>query len=87
MFVAIGFMVLGVVIGFLINKNRSRSISKIITFLIWLLLFILGLEVGGNPLVLAGMTNIGIEAFIIAFGASFGSAIVALLLWSYVKKK
>ncbi len=87
MFIAIGFMVLGGVFGFLLRKKEFRNISKIITLLIWILLFILGLEVGGNPQIISGLTNIGIEALIITVAAVLGSAIAALVLWKRINNK
>lgn len=87
MFIAIGFMVLGGVFGFLLRKKEFRNISKIITLLIWILLFILGLEVGGNPQIISGLTNIGIEALVITAAAVLGSAIAALLLWKRINNK
>lgn len=80
-------MVLGGVFGFLLRKKEFRNISKIITLLIWVLLFILGLEVGGNPQIISGLTNIGIEALVITVAAVLGSAIAALLLWKRINHK
>lgn len=65
MFVAIGFMLAGGVIGYLLRKKEFKHISKVITGLIWLLLFILGIEVGGNPRIVSGLTAMGVEALII----------------------
>lgn len=87
MFIAIGFMVFGGILGFLLRKKEFRNISKIITLLIWILLFILGLEVGGNPQIISGLTNIGIEALIITVAAVLGSAIAALVLWKRINNK
>ncbi|WP_294080007.1 LysO family transporter [Proteiniphilum sp. UBA5384] len=87
MFIAIGFMVLGSVFGFLLRKKEFRIISKIITLLIWLLLFILGLEVGANHQIISGLTNLGIEALFISLAAVLGSALAALLLWKRVNGK
>lgn len=87
MFIAIGFMVLGVILGYLLRKKEFRNISKIITLFIWLLLFILELEVGANPEILSGLTNIGMEAVIITLAAVLGSAMAAFLLWKHIHKK
>lgn len=62
------------------------NISKIITVIIWVLLFLLGVEVGTNPEIIAGLGTIGVEALIITIAAVLGSAIMALLLWRYIKK-
>lgn len=80
-------MVLGGVFGFLLRKKEFRNISKIIIVLIWFLLFILGLEVGGNPQIISGLTDIGIEALIITVAAVLGSAVGALLLWKHINNK
>lgn len=87
MFIAIGFMIFGGILGFLLRKKELRNISKIITILIWLLLFILGLEVGANPQIISGLTNIGVEALIITLAAVSGSAVAALLLWKYINNR
>ncbi|MGI6573054.1 MAG: LysO family transporter [Fermentimonas sp.] len=87
MFVAIGFMLAGGVVGYLFRKKEFKHISKIITGLIWLLLFILGVEVGSNPRIVSGLTAMGVEALMITAAAVIGSAIAALLLWRQIGKK
>lgn len=87
MFIVIGFMVLGGVVGFLFRKREFKNISKILTGIIVLLLFLLGVEVGGNPQIVSGLTTLGMEAFIITVAAVLGSAIAALILWRYIDKK
>lgn len=86
MFIAIGFMVLGCIFGFLLRKKELKNIGKIISILIWLLLFLLGLEVGANPQIISGLTNLGFEALIITCAAVLGSAIAALLLWKLINR-
>lgn len=87
MFIAIGFMLLGGISGFLLQKKEFKNLSKIITLLIWVLLFILGLEVGSNPKIISGLTHIGIEALVIAVVSVLGSALAALLLWKHINNK
>ena len=87
MFVAIGFMVVGGGIGYLLRKKEFKHISKMITGLIWLLLFILGIEVGGNPRIVSGLTARGVEALMITVAAVIGSVVAALLLWRQIGKK
>lgn len=86
MFIVIAFMILGTVVGYIFREKRLGNISKIITVIIWMLLFLLGIEVGTNPDIIAGLATIGIEALIITIAAVLGSAIMALLLWRYIKK-
>lgn len=86
MFIVIAFMFLGGVIGYLFHKKECKNISKIITVLIWLLLFLLGIEVGSNPDIISGLGSIGVEAFMITMGAVLGSCVMALLLWKLIHK-
>ncbi len=48
MFIIIGIMLTGMLLGFLLRNKRLSWIHKIITLLIWVLLFLLGIDVGGN---------------------------------------
>ena len=85
MFVVIGLMFSGIALGYLIRNREVKHVSKLITGLIWILLFLLGVEVGGNQEIIKGLHTIGIEALIITVAAVLGSVIGALLLWSWIK--
>ena len=50
MFIIIGIMLTGMLFGYLLRSKRLTWIHKIITFLIWVLLFLLGIDVGGNDI-------------------------------------
>ena len=56
-------------------------IHKVITLLIWLLLFLLGIDVGGNEAIVKGLHAIGLEALIITAAAVTGSTLAAWGLW------
>lgn len=79
-------MFFGGIIGYFLRKKELNNIPKIIITLIWLLLFLLGIEVGSNPEIISGLATIGKEAFIITIAAVLGSAIMAYLLWEHIKK-
>lgn len=87
MFIVIGFMFAGLLIGFLLRNRQLKFINKIITILIWVLLFLLGIEVGGNREIISGLHTIGIEALVITIAAVLGSAIGALLLWNWIRQQ
>ena len=87
MITIISLMILGIAVGFLMREFSSRWVSLALTVLIWLLLFFLGVEVGSNPNVLNGIKDLGIEALILAVGASGGSIALAWALWKYIKYK
>ncbi len=65
MFIIIGLMLAGMLLGYLLRKRNLRRIHTIITVLIWILLFILGIEVGGNEQIIKGLHTIGLEAVVL----------------------
>ena len=87
MFTVIACMIAGIVAGFLFRKWKLRFIHQVILLLIWLLLFLLGLEVGSNEQVIRQFGNLGFEAFLLAFAGTLGSVIFAGILWLRVRTK
>lgn len=81
MFIIIGIMLTGMLFGYLLRSKRLTWIHKIITFLIWVLLFLLGIDVGGNDIIVKGLHTLGLEALIITLAAVIGSTLVAWGLW------
>ena len=82
MFIIIGIMLTGMLFGFLLRNKRLSWIHKIITLLIWVLLFLLGIDVGG-------LHTLGLEALIITLAAVTGSILCAWGLWYllYIRNK
>jgi uncharacterized membrane protein YbjE (DUF340 family) len=76
-------MFLGILVGFLFNgKTKFIKIAdKLCTLAIFLLLFLLGLNVGTNDEILKNFHNLGLQAIILTLGAVFGSLIVALITY------
>lgn len=81
MFVIIGIMLTGMLLGYLLRSTRLTRIHKVITMLIWLLLFLLGIDVGGNETIMKGLHTIGLEAFILTVAAVAGSVLASWGLW------
>ena len=81
MFIIIGIMLSGMLIGYLLRSKRLTWIHKIITFLIWLLLFLLGIDVGDNKAIMNGLHTLGLEALTITLAAVIGSSLLAWGLW------
>ena len=81
MFIIIGIMLTGMLLGYLLRSKRLTWIHKVITLLIWLLLFLLGIDVGGNEAIVKGLHAIGLEALIITAAAVTGSTLAAWGLW------
>ena len=87
MFTIIGLMLTGILLGYLLRKRDLKKIHQIITLLIWLLLFILGIEVGSNEQIIKGLHTIGLEAVILTMGGTLGSVIAAWALWRALYKR
>ena len=89
MFIIIGIMLTGMLLGFLLRNKRLSWIHKIITLLIWVLLFLLGIDVGGNEAIIKGLHTLGLEALIITLAAVTGSILCAWVLWYllYIRNK
>lgn len=79
-------MVSGVALGYIFRNRQINAIHKIITVLIWLLLFILGVEVGENREIVENLHSLGVEALIISVLSTLGSVVGAMFLWRWLKK-
>ena len=86
MFIVIGLMFTGMLFGYLFKNKKITWIGKVITALIWLLLFLLGIDVGSNQMIMNGLHTIGLEALVITIGAVLGSVVGAWLLWNWINK-
>ena len=87
MFIVIGIMFAGIGIGYLMRRQSLPWINQAITALIWLLLFLLGIEVGHNEQIIRSLPTLGVEAFTIAIVCVLGSCLAARGLWKYVNRR
>jgi uncharacterized membrane protein YbjE (DUF340 family) len=79
-------MFAGITVGYLFRNRNIRYQNEIILTLIWVLLFLLGVEVGMNESVVSKFASIGLEAAVIAVAATLGSVVGAKLLWGKTPK-
>ncbi|WP_300726440.1 LysO family transporter [uncultured Bacteroides sp.] len=87
MFTVITIMFIGMGLGFLLRKWRVPGTNNLIMGLIWLLLFLLGIEVGSNRRIIEGIGTLGVEAALITIICVLGSCIFAWGLWKIITKK
>lgn len=96
MFIVILFIFLGILSGVLCRKLSTRArISltdvaarwqgRIVTLLIWLLLFLLGIEVGSNEMIVRSLPTLGVEALLLSSTATLGCCVLAWMLWRVSK--
>ena len=83
----VAIMLSGMAVGFLMRKRRLRVVPHLVTVLIWLLLFLLGVEVGSNPQVINGITSLGLEALWLSVAGLVGTIAFSWALWRWVSHK
>lgn len=76
-------MSLGIGVGILLRKHRQavRTVEKLITVAIFLLLFLLGVAVGTNQTIIHNLPSLGIKALLISLGAIGGSIALSNLVF------
>lgn len=79
----IGVMALGIMAGYLLRKKRLGNLDGTTTVLIWLLLFLLGVQAGSDERIVRWLASLGAEALIISIGGVIGSSLFAMLLWRW----
>lgn len=84
MLILFGFLFGGVIAGYLLRRWRLIWTGKVTMSLIWLLLFLLGVEVGCNRMLIRSLPTLGAEALLVAVMCASGSCLMAMLLWRLV---
>jgi hypothetical protein len=64
-----------------------KWVSRVVMVLIWILLLLLGTEVGANQSIINGLHTIGLEALLITVFALAGSLLGAWGLWRWINKE
>ena len=94
MFIVIAFIFTGIIVGYLIRTRVTSSAcrnavatwtGRATTWLIWILLFMLGVEVGGNEQIIKAMPTLGVEALLLSVCGVVGCCTLAWLLWRSMK--
>lgn len=81
MYIALGIMLCGMLIGrILCNYISSRLLRPCIMCAILLLLFLLGLSIGGNAALLAQLGSLGLEALLLTLFCVAGSIAAQCIL-------
>ncbi|MFI3321963.1 MAG: LysO family transporter [Rikenellaceae bacterium] len=75
-------MLSGVAVGYLMRGKNLKFVSKIIMCAIFLLLFFLGVSVGGNSDIMDNLATIGLDGLIISVVSLSGSCLGALIVYN-----
>ncbi|MCR2030494.1 lysine exporter LysO family protein [Alistipes timonensis] len=85
MLVIFAVIIGGIATGRLLIGRRLAFVQRLITVIIWALLFLLGVEVGGNPAVVGSLATLGAAALAIFAFSVAGSIFAAWLLWRRIR--
>lgn len=79
-------MAFGILIGVLLRGKQKAIywIERAILWSIFLLLFFLGLSIGGDELIMASLPSLGLNAFLITLGGVAGSVLAAWATWKFL---
>lgn len=84
----ITIMFIGIGIGYLFrNIKLIQNSSKLISFVIFSLLFLLGIAVGANDTIVNNLSKLGGEAILIALLGTLGSVLGAWLISQFILKQ
>ena len=88
MFTIISIMFTGIVIGYLLRDLRFlQKVEKSISLTIFLLLFVLGLSIGSNSLIINNIGKFGWQAIVLATLSILGSLLASFLVFHLFFKK
>ena len=82
-------MLSGVLIGYILRNIRAipALVSKINIYIIFLLLFVMGLSVGRNPQVIQGLGTLGLLGIAISVVSIAGSVFLSWIVYRHLFKK
>ena len=88
MFSIISIMFLGIGIGYLLrNLKFLEKVEKSTSLTIFLLLFVLGLSIGSNSLIVNNLGKFGWQAIVLATSSILGSMLASSLVLRLFSKK
>jgi uncharacterized membrane protein YbjE (DUF340 family) len=79
-------MAAGILLGVFLNKHTHllKVVDRLISYSIYLLLFLLGIAVGTNKTIIANLDSIGIKALLVTLGSIAGSVLVLWMLYKVI---
>ncbi len=87
MFIVLAIIIVGVLLGTQIRSAHAPALfSKLLNIIIYILLLVMGISVGGNERIVSNLSTIGLNATIIALGAILGSITFAAIIYNYIFK-
>lgn len=86
MLVIIASLLAGYIIGYLTRRHPVKKTPAIINALIWLLLLLMGWEVGSTPNLAESLSTLGKEALTLTIASVTGGIAASYLLWKVINR-
>jgi uncharacterized membrane protein YbjE (DUF340 family) len=82
-------MTAGIIVGLLLRKKQNiiNYFNKSIIWFVIILLFLMGISVGINNKIMDNLSSIGLQGFILALVAVFGSSVLSYFVYTLFFKK
>lgn len=89
MYIIVAIMSIGILLGYCVRSQVFiiKQLDGVITYAIYLLLFLLGIAVGNNNEIIRNLTTIGLSALYLTIGAVLGSVVLAYFTYILFFKK
>ena len=88
MFTVIGIMLLGTGLGYLFRRIEVlQHLNPLIMMAICALLFVLGLAIGANEMIIKNLTTLGLQAFVLALAGTSGSILAGWGVYHFFFKE
>ncbi|MDI3527075.1 MAG: hypothetical protein PWR03_1258 [Tenuifilum sp.] len=87
--VVISIMTVGIILGFILKSKKKlvRLNDKLVTYAIYLLLFMLGISIGSNEQIMNSLSSLGLIALIVTIGGVLGSIVLGFITYRLFFKK
>jgi len=83
MFIVLTLMTVGIIFGFLLQNKVGviKFADPSINIAIYSLLFLLGVSVGTNKIIVSNLSTLGVQALLLTFGAVIGSVVLTYFVY------
>ncbi|MCD8318339.1 MAG: lysine exporter LysO family protein [Paraprevotella sp.] len=86
MFIVLSVLWGSAVLGYLFRNRTLPGIGRLMTCCVWLLLFLMGLEVGGNHALMQAWSRLGTEAALLTVCTTLGCVLPSAWLWKRIRR-
>ncbi len=73
--------------GYLLRRWPQAWVGHVLTVAIWAMLFTIGVEVGGNELLVSSLGRLGVEALLVTLLTTLCCCVGAMLLWRRLRPR